>query len=412
MSTGITLPPKVREIQGHLEGKLAELAAACSSGLSPKRQIQVVTMLLYRTPDLQECNPASVIAAVVQASSLGLDLSTARGEAYIVPRWNSKAGCKEATFMPGFRGLAKLAHRAGNVVYIQPELVHANDRFRVWRDPDVQIMHEMAFGDRGDVTHVYAVAKLASGDRLVTVLTKAEVEAIRRRSNAANNGPWVSDWGEMAKKTAVKRLCKSLPFADESEAVQQLHQAIEIDNKQFEAEAEDVDGGGMPDQGSGYGKGIYASPEQAKAYLAALERYIATRDKEWLDRWTREGGLPDGVPSLASHVTAWQADKHLLGWAVETKRLAWINLGAGEGLKHRQLGRLTAIVYHRSREDRKALANEMVRYVDQQAQRLADLLKRERPELFPPEVESQETPEEIADVDDGYQPWELAPPEE
>ena len=36
------------------------------------------------------------------------------------------------------------------------------------------------------------------------VLTKDEVEAIRRRSNAANTGPWVSDWGEMSKKTVLR----------------------------------------------------------------------------------------------------------------------------------------------------------------------------------------------------------------
>lgn len=404
MSTTLSLPPKVQEIQGHLESRLSELVKVCSRSLDPERQIQVAVLLIYRTPDLQKCDPPSLVAAVMQASSLGLDLSPSLGEAYIVPRWNSKAGCHEATFMPGYRGLAKLARRAGNIIYIQPELVHKGDGFRVWRDPDVQIEHTMTFGKAADVTHVYAVAKLASGDRLVTVLTRDEVEAIRRRSNAANNGPWVTDWTEMSKKTAVKRLCKSLPFGNDSDAVKALHEAISLDNLEYADGPESIS---PPDNGSGFGKGMYASPEQTKVYAEALDAYLTKRNAAWLDSWSRaKGEVPAGVADLDCN--RWRADNHLVKWAVETGRLSAMDVT--EGVKHRQIGRFTAIVYHRSVEDRKALANEMKRYIDGMEQRAMDKLRRERPELFEDvSQEPAEAAEEIADVDDGYQPWELEP---
>ena len=38
------------------------------------------------------------------------------------------------------------------------------------------------------------------------MLTYAEIEAIRGRSRAGKNGPWVTDWNAMAKKTVVKQL--------------------------------------------------------------------------------------------------------------------------------------------------------------------------------------------------------------
>lgn len=402
-TTELALPPKVLEIQGILGRKLSELVKVCSRGLSAERQIEVAVLLIYRTPDLQKCDPSSLFASVMQASSLGLDLSPARGEAYIVPRWNSNAGCQEATFMPGYRGLAKLAHRTGNVIYIQPELVHKGDKFRVWRDPDTNIEHEMSFGKSTEVTHVYAVAKLVSGDRLVTVLTRDEVEGIRKRSSAANRGPWVSDWAEMAKKTAVRRLCKSLPFGDDSEAAQQLHAAIEADNYEYEDAPEAIS---APDNNSGHGKGMYASLEQTTVYLKALDDYLAKRNAAWLDSWAKGGEMPEGVGDLK--VSRWQADNHLVKWAVETGQLAAMDVT--EGVKNRQIGRFTAIVYHRSTDDRKAIAQEMRRYLDEQCDRATDRLRRERPELFAPEVESQETPTE--DVDDGYQAWELEPASE
>jgi recombination protein RecT len=46
-------------------------------------------------------------------------------------------------------------------------------------------------------------------------MTIDEVEAIRARSRAGKNGPWVSDWAAMAKKTAVKQLSKWLPMSTE-----------------------------------------------------------------------------------------------------------------------------------------------------------------------------------------------------
>ena len=69
--------------------------------------------------------------------------------------------------------------------------------------------------DRGAMKAVYAEAKLVSGETQSCVLTKSEVDGIRGRSKAGQSGPWVSDYNEMAKKTAVRRLSKMLPLSSE-----------------------------------------------------------------------------------------------------------------------------------------------------------------------------------------------------
>jgi recombinational DNA repair protein RecT len=96
----------------------------------------------------------------------------------------------------------------------------------------LRFVHRPHFGaDSGPATHVYGRARLRSGDWLIEVMTAAEVEAIRGRSQAADSGPWVTDWNEMAKKTVIKRLCKALPRSTE------LAEAIDADNADYALEA-------------------------------------------------------------------------------------------------------------------------------------------------------------------------------
>ena len=59
-------------------------------------------------------------------------------------------------------------------------------------------------------------------------MSKDEVDAVRKRSRAANNGPWVTDYGEMAKKTVFKRLSKWLPVTPE------LQEAIAKDDEEYQ----------------------------------------------------------------------------------------------------------------------------------------------------------------------------------
>ena len=41
-------------------------------------------------------------------------------------------------------------------------------------------------------------------------VSKADIDKIRKRSKSPNNGPWVSDYAEMAKKTVINRACKPI----------------------------------------------------------------------------------------------------------------------------------------------------------------------------------------------------------
>jgi len=57
------------------------------------------------------------------------------------------------------------------------------------------------------------------------VMWRRQVEEIRKRSKASSDGPWVTDWDEMAKKTVLRRLCKLLPASIE------LQTAVSLDER-------------------------------------------------------------------------------------------------------------------------------------------------------------------------------------
>lgn len=227
------VPPPPRKqpqvLKSMLEQAAQRLAEVLPKHLTPERMIHVVSTLNFRTPDLQDCDPRSILSAVMQSAALGLDLSPTMGEGYLIPRWNKNIGAKECHFQPGYRGLIKLARNSGAVVSIRADLVYASDVFRYRFTPELEFIHEPYLGpDRGEVTHVYAVAKLPSGEYQVEPMTRAEVESIRQRSQTPNAGPWRSDWGEMARKTPLKRLLKRFPMSVE------LADAVDADNAEYE----------------------------------------------------------------------------------------------------------------------------------------------------------------------------------
>ena len=66
------------------------------------------------------------------------------------------------------------------------------------------------------MSFVYAVAQLKGGGVQFEVMSRAEIEEVRKTSKAGQSGPWSSHWEEMAKKTVIRRLFKYLPVSIEA----------------------------------------------------------------------------------------------------------------------------------------------------------------------------------------------------
>lgn len=153
---------------------------------------------------LSNCSPASVWLALKGVAELDLQLTPSLGEAYIVPYGPT------ATLIVGYKGLKEIAFRSGIVTKIESTLVYEKDEFTYQRGTDPGIRHVPApFGQRGAITGAYTVANLTNGQVMFEVMSKAEIDAIAEKSKSG--AVWKSHYGEMARKTPLRRLAKYLP---------------------------------------------------------------------------------------------------------------------------------------------------------------------------------------------------------
>lgn len=164
-------------------------------------------------------NRQSVADAITNVASIGISLNPARKQAYLVPR--DGRICLDISYM----GLMDLAMATGSIRWAKAELVHERDRFELngFDAPPTHSFKPFA-KDRGPVVGVYVVVKTADGDYLTEAMGLDEVYAIRDRSSAwkawikdQKSCPWVTDEGEMIKKTCVKRAYKYWPKTERLE---------------------------------------------------------------------------------------------------------------------------------------------------------------------------------------------------
>lgn len=163
-------------------------------------------------------NRQSVINAVTNVAAIGISLNPAKRQAYLVPR--DGRICLDISYM----GLIDLAVATGSIRWAQAELVRAGDNFALngFDGPPTHVFNPFS-KDRGEIVGAYVVVKTADGDYLTTPMSKDEIDGIMNRSQSVKSGkssPWKTDYGEMAKKTVVKRAYKYWPKNDRlSEAI-------------------------------------------------------------------------------------------------------------------------------------------------------------------------------------------------
>lgn len=190
---------------------------------------------------LAQATPQSIAKCVWNVAITGLSLNPVLKLAYLTPR--KVNGIVEAVLMPSYQGMAKLITDTGSVKKIVAQVVYKGDIFDVEYGMDTKIIHKPKFITRKneDVTHVYAIALLVDGSQQFEVMSLDEVHSIRSRSDGyrafkdgkTNSCIWESDFGEMCRKTVIKRLCKYLPKSVRNKEWERVMNAVDIDNKDY-----------------------------------------------------------------------------------------------------------------------------------------------------------------------------------
>jgi recombination protein RecT len=206
-----------------------EIARALPKHVTADRMSRIALTALRTNQHLADCTPGSFLGAVLSAAQLGLEPNTPLGHCYLIPYK------RECTLQIGYQGMLDLARRSGLVRAIYAYAVREGDDFSYELGLDPTLKHVPSKDtdrEKRPISHVYAVAKLRDGDPVFTVLTRGQVEDLRRRSRASGSGPWVTDWEQMALKTAIRRLYKWLPKSAEMAQASAIDEAPEIGQAQ------------------------------------------------------------------------------------------------------------------------------------------------------------------------------------
>ena len=222
-------------------GKMhGEFAKSLPGHISADKFVRTAQTAVALTRNIEKANPQSLLSACSKAAADGLILD-GREAALVIDRNG------DVQYRPMMRGLLRLAWQSGEIKGMVVEIVRKGDVFRHAPTNLTQpITHEVNHeGERGNPFVVYALAELKDGGIVHEVMSVDDVNRIRDRSDAwkaykagkIKSTPWHTDWSEMARKTAFRRLSKYLPSSTDKDRFAQAVERID-DDYSFEADAD------------------------------------------------------------------------------------------------------------------------------------------------------------------------------
>ena len=156
---------------------------------------------------LQECEPNSILTAIITAITSNLKIDPSFGEAYIVPFKG------QATFQVGVHGYVQLALRTGQYKTLHAGVIHEGEIRGV--NP---LTGEFIIGEKisEEVIGYVAHLELVNGFTKTLYMTKAEVEEHAKNYSQSYQADkkktwsiWAKNFDKMATKTVLKLLLKN-----------------------------------------------------------------------------------------------------------------------------------------------------------------------------------------------------------
>lgn len=186
----------------------SQLALALPKWLTADRMARVACTAVIKSPKLLDCKPESLLQAVMLCAQAGLEPDGR--SAHLIPYGD------QVQVIFDYKGLVALAERNG-VECIYADRVCENDEFEaIVVDGEKKLTHKVDWKKPRGAAYAYYTSCRRNGRLDYEVMTKEEVDAVRKRSKASGSGPWVTDYDEMAKKTTIRRMSKRWDLSPET----------------------------------------------------------------------------------------------------------------------------------------------------------------------------------------------------
>jgi phage RecT family recombinase len=218
------------------------LAAVAGKYMTKERLLRLCVNAVKKTPRLMDCDPQTVLGAMMTSCALGLEPNTVQQQAFLIPyKRRAKVGndwidVYDCQFQIGARGYVTLAYRSEHIQNLDAAAIHDGDHFKHRRGTSAFLEYETSLKDRGPLIGAFSYVRMTSGAESSVVLPLDELMKIRARSetyralvrnlesaqsdkdrekaerNLAET-PWVMWEDDMATKSAIKKHAKNLPIA-------------------------------------------------------------------------------------------------------------------------------------------------------------------------------------------------------
>jgi len=214
MTTALSTKDKTRNFLLQIAKSVSDLAGR---EVTPER---ISTLILAEASDtklydiMETTDGRKSVANFFRLSTqLQLEPGKALGLLYMTPR--RIKGTWQVLPIVGYKGLAELARRSGQIARINAQPFYSDDLTHGLLDISIEpplIKHRWSPTpmDKTDkqLVGAYAVAELKDGSLIQVVLSREDIEDARRRSPTGDKSfsPWASDYSAMARKTAIRRL--------------------------------------------------------------------------------------------------------------------------------------------------------------------------------------------------------------
>jgi recombination protein RecT len=227
-----------KQLRDNLQSENFKLAISelKSKYITADRMVRIALNAINRTPDLAECTQPSFFSALMRLSEVGLEPDGYH--AHLIP-FNKKVKnprpgqpqyIKEVQLIIDYKGLVTIVRRNPAIAVVKGAIVYDHDKFIYREGSDRYFEHEPAYVEGDEIKGAYSFVKFAAiNDWEMSYMPIWEIEGIRKRSKAADFGPWKTDYEQMCIKTALRRHAKMLPLtADEQRATLMDDDTIEI----------------------------------------------------------------------------------------------------------------------------------------------------------------------------------------
>jgi len=188
--------------------------------------------IIKNSKQLKRCDPDSIGRSMIDLAVMGLSLSPAMKEAYLIPYKNN------CTASPSYMGLVQIVLRTGVVTKVETDVVREGDTWEQWSESGEKRFKHIIGKDRGEVTHAWVAFHLTNGDVKIEVMDRATLRGCRDAAAKKNNGEVPFVWRgpfkeQMYKKCVVRRGWNLLPKLRDHRAVAMMDAVERTDPMDF-----------------------------------------------------------------------------------------------------------------------------------------------------------------------------------